>query len=70
MEGFSAINNEVAQQGRRGALMITISVAHPDSPEFVEIKKDPTKVTGANVSVKIPDDFMKAVEKNEDYLLH
>ena len=70
MEGFSAINNEVAQQGRRGALMITISVAHPDSPEFVEIKQDPTKVTGANVSVKIPDDFMKAVEKNEDYLLH
>ena len=70
MEGFSAINNEVAQQGRRGALMITISIAHPDSPEFVEIKQDLTKVTGANVSVKIPDDFMKAVEKNEDYLLH
>lgn len=70
MEGFSAINNEVAQQGRRGALMITISIVHPDSPEFVEIKQDLTKVTGANVSVKIPDDFMKAVEKNEDYLLH
>lgn len=70
MEGFSAINNEVAQQGRRGALMITISIAHPDSPEFVEIKQDLTKVTGANVSVKIPDDFMKAVEKDEDYLLH
>jgi ribonucleoside-diphosphate reductase alpha chain len=70
MEGFSAINNEVAQQGRRGALMITISIAHPDSPEFVEIKQDLTKVTGANVSVKIPNDFMKAVEKNEDYLLH
>ena len=70
MEGFSAINNEVAQQGRRGALMITISIAHPDSPEFIEIKQDLTKVTGANVSVKIPDDFMKAVEKDEDYLLH
>ena len=70
MEGFSAINNEVAQQGRRGALMITISIAHPDSPEFVEIKQDLTKVTGANVSVKIPDDFMRAVEKDEDYLLH
>lgn len=70
MEGFSAINNEVAQQGRRGALMITISIVHPDSPEFIEIKQDLTKVTGANVSVKIPDDFMKAVEKDEDYLLH
>lgn len=56
--------------GRRGALMITLSIAHPDSPEFIMIKQDPTKVTGANVSVKIPDDFMKAVEKNEDYLLH
>lgn len=70
MEGFSAINNEVAQQGRRGALMITISIAHPDSPEFITVKQDLTKVTGANVSVKIPDDFMKAVEKDEDYLLH
>lgn len=70
MEGFSAVNNEVAQSGRRGALMITISIAHPDSPEFITVKQDLTKVTGANVSVKIPDDFMKAVVKNEDYILH
>ena len=70
MEGFSAINNEVAQQGRRGALMITISIVHPDSPEFISVKQDLTKVTGANVSMKIPDDFMKAVEKDDDYILH
>ena len=70
MEGFSAVNNEVAQSGRRGALMITISIAHPDSPEFITVKQDLTKVTGANVSVKIPDDFMKAVVKDEDYILH
>lgn len=70
MEGFSAINNEVAQNNRRGAQMLSISIVHPDSPEFITVKQDLTKVTGANVSVKIPDDFMKAVEKNEDYLLH
>lgn len=70
MEGFSAINNEVAQEGRRGAQMLSINIAHPDSPEFITVKQDLTKVTGANVSVKISDDFMKAVEKNEDYLLH
>jgi ribonucleoside-diphosphate reductase alpha chain len=69
MEGYSAINNEVAQQGRRGALMVTISILHPDSPEFIEMKQDLTKVTGANVSVKIPDSFMEAVEKDEDFVL-
>lgn len=69
MEGYSAINNEVAMNNRRGALMITLSIVHPDSPEFIEKKQDLTKVTGANVSVKIPDSFMKAVEKDEDFVL-
>ena len=69
MEGYSSTNNEVAAQGRRGAIMLTISVLHPDSPEFIEIKQDLTKVTGANVSVKIPDEFMKAVEEDKDFLL-
>lgn len=69
MEGFSAINNEVAQGGRRGATMMTISILHPDSPEFIEKKQDLTKVTGANVSVKIPDEFMKAVEEDKDFIL-
>lgn len=69
MEGFSAINNEVAQNNRRGALMLTISILHPDSPEFIEKKQDLTKVTGANVSVKIPDEFMKAVEEDKDFIL-
>ena len=69
MEGFSAINNEVAQEGRRGALMLTISICHPDAEEFIMSKQDLTKITGANISVKIPDDFMEAVEKDSDYLL-
>ena len=69
MEGYSSTNNEVAAQGRRGAIMLTISVLHPDSPEFIEIKQDLTKVTGANVSVKIPDEFMKAVEADKDFIL-
>lgn len=55
--------------GRRGALMLTISILHPDSPEFIEKKQDLTKVTGANVSVKIPDEFMKAVEEDKDFIL-
>lgn len=52
-----------------GALMISIDINHPDSPEFIKIKQDLTKVTGANVSVRLNDDFMSAVENNEDYIL-
>lgn len=55
--------------GRRGALMITIDGRHPDVETFINIKQDKTKVTGANVSVRVTDDFMKAVENEEQYTL-
>ena len=67
MEVDSALTNEVAQGGRRGALMLTISIDHPDAEEFIEKKQDLTKVTGANISVKVSDDFMKAVIADEIY---
>ncbi|HXC05996.1 MAG TPA: ribonucleoside-diphosphate reductase, adenosylcobalamin-dependent, partial [Bacteroidia bacterium] len=61
MERFSNTTREVAQNGRRGALMITMDVAHPDIEQFVSIKQDLTRITGANVSVRISDEFMQAV---------
>jgi ribonucleotide reductase alpha subunit len=69
MERFSNSTREVAQGGRRGALMLTIDCRHPDVFDFVNIKKDRTKVTGANISVMLRDDFMEAVKKDEDYIL-
>ena len=69
MERFSNTTREVAQDGRRGALMITIDVRHPDIEEFIQIKQDLNKVTGANISIRLTDDFMQAVEKDEDYIL-
>ena len=69
MERFSNSTREVAQGGRRGALMLTIDCRHPDVFDFVNIKKDRTKVTGANISVMLRDDFMEAVKKDEDYML-
>src|SRR3989339_1060945 len=62
MERYSNSTREVAQDGRRGALMLTISIKHPDSEKFIDAKLEQGKVTGANVSVKLTDDFMKAVE--------
>lgn len=67
MERFSNTGREVAQDGRRAALMCTISVHHPEVVEFAQIKTDLKKVTGANVSVKVTDEFLKAVEKGEKY---
>ena len=67
MERFSNSCREVAQGGRRGALMLSISVHHPQVLDFVKIKRDLTKVTGANISVRISDDFMNAVKSNSDY---
>lgn len=69
MELFSQTTNTIGQEGRRGALMISIDLKHPDSPQFVVSKQDLTKITGANISVKISDDFMRAVENDEDYIL-
>ena len=69
MDVCSDVTNEVAQQGRRGALMLSMDCRHPDIEEFIEKKQDLTKVTGANVSVQVTDDFMKAVDNDETYLL-
>lgn len=67
MDVNSALTNEVAMNGRRGALMLTISIDHPDAEEFIEKKQDLTKVTGANISVKVSDAFMRAVKNDEVY---
>jgi len=68
MERFSNTTREVAQNGRRGALMLTMDIAHPDVENFIEKKQDLTKVTGANVSVRLSDEFMQAVVDNKDYI--
>ena len=67
MERYSNTINEVAQQGRRGALMLSIDISHPDIEEFALIKQDLTKVTGANISIRISDEFMRAVKNDTDY---
>jgi len=67
MERYSNSTREVAQGGRRGALMLSISIKHPDSESFIDAKLEEGKVTGANVSVKIDDEFMKAVVENKTY---
>lgn len=67
MERYSNSTREVAQDGRRGALMLTISIKHPDSERFIDAKMEQGKVTGANVSVKIDDDFMRAALSGQPY---
>lgn len=67
MERYSNSTREVAQDGRRGALMLSVSIKHPDAEKFIDAKLEQGKVTGANVSVKIHDDFMQAVEREELY---
>lgn len=69
MERYSNSTREVAQDGRRGALMLTLSSRHPDVGHFIDAKLDTTKVTGANVSVKVDDALMQAVKNNANYLL-
>lgn len=69
MERFSNTIREVGQGGRRGALMLTISIRHPEIETFINIKKDMKKVTGANVSIRLTDDFMQAVESNSEFEL-
>lgn len=65
MERYSNSTREVAQDGRRGALMLSISMKHPDAEAFIDAKMTDGKVTGANVSVRIPDDYMEAVINNK-----
>ena len=67
MERYSNSTREVAQDGRRGALMLSVSINHPDAEDFIDAKMEQGKVTAANVSVRIDDDFMKAVESNNSY---
>ena len=67
MDRFSNSCREVAQGGRRGALMLTISVHHPQVNDFIKIKRDLKRVTGANISVRVTDEFMNAVKNNEIY---
>lgn len=67
MERYSNSTREVAQDGRRGALMLSISIKHPDSEKFIDAKLESGKVTGANVSVKLTDEFMKAVEAKSSF---
>ena len=68
MERFSNSTREVAQDGRRGALMLSISIKHPDSESFIDAKMTAGKVTGANVSVKIDDEFMRCAQSGKPYV--
>lgn len=68
MERYSNSTREVAQDGRRGALMLSVSIKHPDSEAFIDAKMTEGKVTGANVSVKLDDEFMQAAVDNRPYL--
>ena len=68
MERYSNSTREVAQDGRRGALMLTVSIKHPDSESFIDAKLEEGKVTGANVSVRIDDEFMQAAIDGKEYV--
>ncbi len=70
MELYSLVTGLIGMRGRRGALMINMDVNHPDIEEFIDIKNDLDKVTKANISVNITNDFMEAVEKNNNYELY
>lgn len=70
MELYSLVTSLIGQNGRRGALMISIDCSHPDVQEFIELKTDLEKVNTANISVRIHEDFMEAIKKNEEYCLH
>tara|TARA_B100000700_G_scaffold329909_1_gene453599 strand:- start:5512 stop:7971 length:2460 start_codon:yes stop_codon:yes gene_type:complete len=69
MDRFSNSCREVAQGGRRGALMLTISVHHPQIRDFIKIKRDLTRVTGANISIRLSDEFLTAVDKKKNFEL-
>lgn len=69
MERYSNSTREVGQNSRRGALMLSIDINHPDVEQFATVKSDLTKVTGANISIRLNKEFIKAVENDEDYIL-
>lgn len=68
MERYSNSTREVAQDGRRGALMLSIGIKHPDAESFIDAKMEQGKVTGANISVKLDDEFMQAVKEGKSYV--
>ena len=68
MDTFSKVSETIGQQGRRGATMIALDVNHPDIEEFIDVKTDLTRVLGANISVKVDNKFMMAVERNEKHI--
>ena len=70
MDTFSQVTGTIGQNGRRGALMISIDCSHPDLEEFIGIKNDLSRVTKANISVRVSNDFMKAVEEDRDWNLY
>ena len=67
-ERYSNSTKEVAQGGRRGALMLSAHILHPDSEEFIDAKMENGKITGANMSIKVDDEFMRAVEIDDEYI--
>lgn len=67
-ENFSSVCRSIAMNGRRGALILTLDIKHPDALAFAQMKEDSTKVTGANVSLKITDEFMNAVVNKETFI--
>lgn len=69
MEGYSMTTEEIGQNGRRGALMISLDCHHPDLIDFIDIKTKEGKVTKANISVRVTDDFMRAVENDDDWVM-
>lgn len=69
MQTFSSVAETIGQNNRRGAMMLSIDVRHPDVFEFINIKTDLNKVLGANISIRVTDDFMQAVEQDTDYVL-
>ena len=70
MDTFSQVTEQIGQNGRRGALMISIDCTHPDLEKFITVKSDLNKVTSANISVRVTDRFMVAVKNNEDWELY
>lgn len=69
MELYSMVTGLISQKGRRGALILTIDCNHPDIEEFIDIKKDLNKVTKANISIKISDEFMQSIRNDDDFIL-
>lgn len=70
MPTFDLVTSTIGQSGRRGALMISLDINHPDVEEFIDIKANTDKITNANISVRVNDNFMQAVENDDDYILH